>query len=83
MKTNQKINKFRKDYRPVALRGPVIYFIIQEMIMIDQMYQVSLDLFLGKLFESKKIQRKIISQKENLKYYQNINIYMLVIYTSR
>jgi dynein heavy chain len=52
METNQKLTLSREEYRPVAVRGAVIYFLIQEMSMVNPMYQVSLDQFLGKFKES-------------------------------
>jgi dynein heavy chain len=52
MVTNQKINNSRKEYIPVALRGAVIYFLIQEMSQVNGMYQVSLNQFLGKFYQA-------------------------------
>jgi hypothetical protein len=40
IETNPKINKFREDYCPVALRCAVIYFLIHEMSMVNLMYQL-------------------------------------------
>ena len=58
METNQKITKSREDYRPVAVRGAVIYFLIQEMSLVNTMYQVSLNQFLGKFFEAIEVAPK-------------------------
>jgi dynein heavy chain len=52
METNQKITKPCEDYRPVAVRGAVTYFLIQEISMINPMYQVSLNQFLGNFYEA-------------------------------
>jgi len=48
--TNAKITKLRNQYRPVATRGSLIYFVIADMANIDPMYQYSLEYFL-KLFD--------------------------------
>lgn len=44
-KTAEMINENRENYRPVARRGSMLYFVIADLSLIDPMYQYSLEFF--------------------------------------
>lgn len=64
--TQKIINENRENYRGVARRGSVLYFVIADLGSIDPMYQYSLEFF-GKLFnrrldkskKSKELQERL------------------------
>ena len=50
--TAKKINKERRGYRPIAVRGSILYFVISSLANVDSMYNYSLEYF-SKLFNQR------------------------------
>jgi dynein heavy chain, axonemal len=59
-KTAEMINENRENYRPVARRGSVLYFVIADLALIDPMYQYSLEFF-ARLF-NRRLERSAKSE---------------------
>ncbi|XP_019405170.1 PREDICTED: dynein heavy chain 8, axonemal [Crocodylus porosus] len=77
--TQVKINTAQEEYRPAATRGSILYFLITEMSMVNNMYQTSLAQFL-KLFDQSmaKSEKSPLPQKRisNIIEYLTYETYM-------
>lgn len=76
--TEFQINAAREDFRPVATRGTVLYFLVCAMAEVNIMYQTSLNQFLERfdvsLQESKKTHNNKV-RVANIIEYLNFEIY--------
>lgn len=60
--TSEEIDRAREEYRSIAKRGSVIYFVISDLSVVDPMYQYSLDFFM-RLF---KRRLEVTEKKEKI-----------------
>uniref|UniRef100_A0A7S4MJ94 Dynein heavy chain n=2 Tax=Prymnesium polylepis TaxID=72548 RepID=A0A7S4MJ94_9EUKA len=62
--TDKRINTAREEYRPVATRGSLLYFMVVDMAAINNMYMVSLQQFLKEFdFSIKSSDKAPLAQK--------------------
>lgn len=54
MKTEKFIEEARNDYRPIALRGAHLFFVLSDMLIVNPMYQYSLSAYLIVFISSMK-----------------------------
>ncbi|RUS82381.1 hypothetical protein EGW08_009833, partial [Elysia chlorotica] len=81
--TEIEINTAREEFRPVAARGSILYFLLCEMVMVNRMYSIALNQFLV-LFDNSMARSK--PHPQNQKRIANIIEYLTYevwCYTSR
>ncbi|CAG7835361.1 unnamed protein product [Allacma fusca] len=64
--TDKKITIAREEFRPIASRGSVLYFLVVEMAKVNVMYQTSLKQFLNLFDGSIKLSEKSLITSERI-----------------
>jgi len=79
--TEKEIDSSREGYRPVAYRGSLLYFCVNDLNIIDPMYQYSLQWFTGLFVQSiraaepsEKLEDRLLNLKNHFTYYVYQNI---------
>ena len=70
--TKVEIDKARESYRPCAIRSSLLYFVVSDLVMIDPMYQFSLDSYFDLYNQSIDKSAKSDDLEERMK---NLNTY--------
>lgn len=81
--TEKKINEARENYRPAAARASLLYFILNDLIKINPLYQFSLKAFsvvfhnaIDKAEKSEDLKQRVSNLIDSITY-------MVFVYTSR
>ncbi|XP_017775151.1 PREDICTED: dynein heavy chain 8, axonemal [Nicrophorus vespilloides] len=81
--TEIKINAAREEFRPIATRGSVLYFLITSMAMVNCMYQTSLVQFLERFDLSMLKSEKSPIQSKRINFIIDYLTYEIFKYKSR
>ena len=81
--TEAKINTAREEFRPVATRGSVLYFLVCTMAMVNVMYQTSLNQFLERFQVSMDLSEKTHINKNRIKNIINYLTFEIYRYKTR
>ncbi|GAX73618.1 hypothetical protein CEUSTIGMA_g1069.t1 [Chlamydomonas eustigma] len=79
--TEKEINNAREVYRPVPIRGSLLYFVVADMALIDPMYQYSLSYFtrlFGQCLDASEESSDLSVRLENMLSYITEFIYRTV-----
>ena len=71
-KNNEEIEKLRKGYLPVPIRGAICYFVIADMGNIDPMYQYSLTYAAAPLRAANAGSRRVWTKEASLWTFHNM-----------